>query len=192
MIKGWARFNESSSNFTYEMAQEIIFYFSESSEPNNEFSKYLWEHPEMGDDGDNFVAYDSGPEDYEIMIKKLIEFTNTKSLTFKDDMINLYHKIRKERSAFPEICEIEDIFLNLIENNGFSFLVDTKEHSYKIRLYKKDCSMSEFISYCQLLEKSIKRLETPTIKSILLNCDRQDSDPYGTHVWFKILLRKKG
>jgi hypothetical protein len=81
--------------------------------------------------------------------------------------------------------------LNLIENNGFSFLVDTKEHSYKIRLYKQDCSMSEFISYCQLLEKSIKLLETPTIKPILSNCDRQDSDPYGTHVWFKILLKKK-
>ena len=101
MLKRWTRFNESSSNFTHEMAQEIIFYFSEESEPNNEFSKYLWEHPEMGIDGDNFVAYDSGPEDYEIMIKKLIGFANTKSLTFKDDMINLYHKIRKERSAFP-------------------------------------------------------------------------------------------
>jgi hypothetical protein len=173
------------------MAQEIIFYFSEGSEPNKDLEKDLWEHPEMGDDADSFVAYEAGSEDYEIMIKKLIGFTNTKSLTFKDDMINLYHKIREERSAFPEICEIEDMFLDLIENSGFSFLIDTKEHSYKISLYKKDCTMSEFISYCQLLEKVIKRLETPTIKPVMNSCDRQDSDPYGTHVWFKILLKKK-
>ena len=119
MIKGWVRFNESSGNFTYEMAQEIIFYFSENSSPRKYIENMLWKHPEMGIDADSFVAYESGPEDYENMIKKLIGFTNTKSLTFKDDMINLYHKIREERSAFPEIFEIEDMFLDLIESSGF-------------------------------------------------------------------------
>jgi hypothetical protein len=191
MIKGWIRFNESSGNFTYEMAQEIIFYFSESSVPSEDIEKMFWENPELEGSTDSFISYESGPEDYEDMIKKLIGLVNTKSLTLKNDMIKLYHKIREERSAFPEICDIEDIFLDLIEKSRFDFLVDTKEHYYKIKLYKKDCSISEFISYCQLLEKSIEQLETPTIKPILLNCDRQDSDPYGTHVWFNILLKKK-
>jgi len=191
MIKGWMRFNESSGNFTYEMAQEIIYYFSENSSPSKSIEKIFWEHPEMGGDADSFVAYESGPDDYQNMIKKLIGLVNTKSLTFKDDMINLYHKIREERSAFPEICEIEDMFLNLIESNGFDFFVDTRDYSYTIRLYKKDCSMSEFIQYCQYLDKSMKRLETSTTKSILESCERTDSDPYGTRVLFKILLKKK-
>jgi hypothetical protein len=191
MIKGWMRFNESSGNFTYEMAQEIIYYFSENSSPSKDNEKMLWEHPEMGIDADSFVAYESGPEDYEIMIKKLIGFTNTKSLTFKDDMINLYYKIREERSAFPEICDIEDIFLDLIESNGFDFLVDTKDHYYNIKLNKDNCSLSDFIQYCQYLNNSIKKLETSTTTSVLQNCERQDSGLYGTHVWFKILLKKK-
>ena len=191
MIKGWTRFNESSGNFTYEMAQEIIYYFSENSVPSKDIEKMFWEHPELEGDSDDFVSYESGREDYENMIKKLIGLTNTKSLTFKDDMINLYHKIREQRSAFPEICEIEDMFLDLIENSGFNFLVDTKDYSYQIRLNKDNCSLSEFIKYCQYLDRLIKELESPTIKPILSNCDRQDSDPYGTHVWFKILLKKK-
>jgi hypothetical protein len=191
MIKGWIRFNESSGNFTYEMAQEIIYYFSENSKPSKDIEKMLWEHPEMGTDADSFVAYESGPEDYEIMIKKLIGFTNTKSLTFKDDMIKLYHKIREERSAFPEIFELEDMFLDLIESSGFEFLVDTKIYSYTIRLNKENCSLSEFIQYCQYLDKSIKRLETPTTTPLLENCERQDSGQYGTRAWFKILLKKK-
>jgi len=191
MIKGWIRFNESSGNFTYEMAQEIIFYFSESSVPSEDIEKMFWENPELEGSTDSFISYESGPKDYEDMIKKLIGLVNTKSLTLKNDMIKLYHKIREERSAFPEICDIEDIFLDLIEKSRFDFLVDTKEQYYKIKLYKEGCSISEFISYCQLLEKSIEQLETSTIKPILLNCDRQDSNPYGTHVWFKILLKKK-
>jgi hypothetical protein len=174
MIKGWMRFNESSGNFTYEMAQEIIFYFSENSSPSKDIEKMFWEHPEMGGDADSFVAYESGPEDYEIMIKKLIGLVNTKSLTFKDDMINLYHKIREERSAFPEICEIEDIFLDLIEQSRFDFLVDTKDHYYNIKLNKDNCSLSEFIQYCQYLNNSIKKLETSTTTSVLQNSNHRN------------------
>jgi len=191
MIKGWMRFNESSGNFTYEMAQEIIYYFSENSSPSKDIEKMLWEHPEMGRDADSFVAYESGPEDYEIMIRKLIGFTNTKSLTFKDDMINLYHKIREERSAFPEIFGIEDMFLDLIESNGFLFFVDTRNYSYTIRLYKEDCGLSEFIQYCQYLDKVIKRLETTTATPLLEKCERDDLGQQGTYVLFKILLKKK-
>ena len=192
MLKKWNAFNESvGGNFTYEMAQEIIFYFSESSEPNKDIEKDLWEHPEMGDDADSFVAYEAGPEDYEKMIKKLIGLVNTKSLTFKDDMIEIYLRIREERSAFPEICEIEDMFLNLIEMDKFNFLVDTRDYSYTIRLNKDDCSLSEFILYCQHLEKSIKRLKTSTATPLLEKCDRYDSGEYGSRVNFSILLKKK-
>ena len=191
MIKGWMRFNESSGNFTYEMAQEIIYYFSENSSPSKHIEKLFWEHPEMEGDADSFVAYESGPEDYENMIKKLIGLVNTKSLTFKDDMIDLYHKIREERSAFPEIFVLEDMFLDLIESSGFDFLIDTRDYSYTIRLDKKDCSLSEFIQYCQYLDKSIKRLETSTTTPLLEKCERSDLGPHGTYVEFKILLKKK-
>ena len=191
MIKGWTRFNESPGDFSYEMAQEIIYYFSENSVPSKDIEKMFWEHPELKGDSDDFVSYESGREDYENMIKKLIGLANTKSLTFKDDMINLYHKIREQRSAFPEICEIEDMFLDLIENSGFNFLVDTKDYSYQIRLNKDNCSLSEFIKCCQYLDRLIKELESPTVTPLLQMCERQDSGQYGTHAWFKILLKKK-
>jgi len=191
MIKGWIRFNESSGNFTYEMAQEIIFYFSEDSSPNKSIEREFFEHPEMGNDADHFVAYESGYEDYQKMIKKLMGMVNTKSLTFKDDMIAIYNKIRQERSDFPEIFELEDTFLDLIESNGFDFLVYTKDYFYTIRLDKENCSLSEFIQYCQYLDKSIKRLETSTATPLLEKCERSDLGQHGTYVGFKILLKKK-
>ncbi len=189
MIKGWERFNESSGAFTEEMAQEIIYYFSEDSQPNKSIEKEFWDHPEMGREADNFVAYESGYDDYKQMIKKLMGMVNTKSLTFRDDMIEIYNKIRSEREGFPPICDIEDSFLSLIEEDLFDFVVYTKDYNYTINLNKEGCSLKEFIHYCQKIDIEMKRLETDKTSVVLEKCERYEG--HEEHCWFKILLKKK-
>ena len=189
MIKNWERFFESSGAFTEEMAQEIIYYFSEDSKPNKEIEKEFWEHPEMGPEADHFVAYESGYDDYKKMIKRLMGMVNTKSLTFRDDMIEIYNKIRSERSAFPPICDIEDYFLSLIEEDGFEFVVYTKDYNYIIKLYKDDCSLGEFIKYCQKIEVEMRRLDTAKTIPVLEKCERHQG--HYTSCDFRILLKKK-
>jgi len=169
MIKGWMRFNESVyGRFTEEMAMEIVYYFSESSEPSKSIEKVFLSSPEAEN---LFHFYDSGYDEYKEATQKLYSEANKGSLEFRDNMIQVYNMIRDERSVFPTVAEIEDMFLDLIDD-GYSFIVYSSRYEYKIKMYKYDDTLDSFLKCTKFLGERVKRLNVSPLKSTLSKAER--------------------
>lgn len=193
MIKNWIIFNESTNEkFTLEMAQEIIYYFSENYEPSKEMSDIFY-NGHAGITDREFIFYETSYDEMNDYIKKLYNLVNTESLTLMDDMIKLYHKIREERKNFPEIFEIEDLFLDLIESDKFDFMVYSNRYNYKIRLSKTDknntITLEEYIKYCTQLNNELIRLKSDKYETKLMKCLFEQD--YHTTCSFYIGLKSK-
>jgi hypothetical protein len=184
-ITNWKKFNESvNEEFTEEMAQEIIYSFSEDSDLSGElddlvrsFDASLKNENINGEA--HFGMYETGYDEMKEMIKKLYGFVQTGSLSFKDDMINLYHEIRKVKAKFPEVYEIEDLFLTFIESNNFEFHLDymkpygTSSMIYQIRLgsqWNGYHSMEEFHKFCDVVTNLVKRFSHPSCRMYVQQC----------------------
>jgi len=172
MIRSWKLFNESVTEpFTEEMAQEILYYFSENSKPSKHIGDLFdkW----GGIIESNFIMYETSYEEMKQMIKKLYGFAQTESLDFRDSMIEIYNKIREERKDFPEVYEIEDAFLNLIEGHGFSFMIYSDLSKYEIKLHspwgENTMKLEDFINYCNLIKNPISKLSKYRTKLVECN-----------------------
>ena len=197
MIKGWRIFNESASgNFTEEMAQEIVYYFSEDSKPSKEISSIFFNNPEVNN---LFDFYESGYEEYKDATQKLYGEVNRGSLDFRDSMFKVYELIRLERKTFPTVAEIEDIFLDAIDD-GYGFIIYSSQYQYEIRIEKYDDSVENFIKYTKSFSDRVKRLNSGGLKSTLSKAERLNGfynkpeggkDTYELND-FKIELRRSG
>jgi hypothetical protein len=171
-ISNWNKFNESvSDTFTEEMAQEIIYYFSEESNPSKHISDLFAQCRDQW--GEIIDMYEASYEEMKEMIKKLYSLIQTGSLDFRDSMIEIYNKIREERKDFPEAYEIEDAFLDLIEGHGFTFMVYSSLSKYQIKLHSpwggNSMKMEDFINYCNLVKNPISKLSKYATK--LVECE---------------------
>lgn len=171
-ISNWNKFNESVSNtFTEEMAQEILYYFSENSKPSKHISDLFGHWEEIIEN--NFIMYETSYEEMKQMIKKMYSLCQTESLDFRDSMIEIYNKIREERKDFPEAYEIEDAFLDLIEGHGFSFMIYSGLSKYEIKLHSpwgdNSMKLEDFINYCNLMKNPISKLSKYRTK--LVECE---------------------
>lgn len=171
-ISNWNKFNESvSDTFTEEMAQEILYYFSENSKPSKHIGALFDKWEEIIEN--NFIMYETSYKEMKEMIKKLYGFAQTESLDFRDSMIEIYNKIREERKDFPEAYEIEDAFLDLIEGHGFSFMIYSDTSEYQIKLHSpwggNSTKMEDFINYCNLIQNPISKLSKYGTK--LVECE---------------------
>jgi hypothetical protein len=197
MIKGWNTFNESvDGRFTEEMAMEIVYYFSESSEPSKSIEKVFLSSPESEN---LFYFYDSGYDEYKDATQKLYSEANKGSLEFRDNMIQVYNMIRDERSAFPTVVEIEDMFLDIIDD-GYSFIVYSSQYEYKIKMYKDDDTLDSFVKYTKSLGDRVKRLNVSPLKSTLSKAERLNGfynqleagkDRYEVNE-FQVIIRRVG
>lgn len=197
MIKGWKVFNESNGGrFTEEMAQEIVYYFSEDSKPSKEISSIFFGNPEVNN---LFNFYESGYEEYKAATQKLYGEVNRGSLEFRDSMFKVYELIRLERKAFPTVAEIEDNFLDAIDD-GYGFIIYSSSYEYKIRLEKYNDNVENFIKYTKSFNERSKRLNVSGIKSTLSKAERLNGfynspeggkDTYELNQ-FEILIRRTG
>ena len=177
-ISNWNKFNESvNDTFTEEMAQEILYYFSENSKPSKHIADLFDQWEEIIEN--NFIMYETSYEEMKQMIKKMYGLVQTESLDFKDSMIEIYNKIREERKDFPEAYEIEDAFLDLIEGHGFSFMIYSGLSKYEIKLHSpwggNSIKLEDFINYCTLIKNPISKLSKYRTK--LVECTFFDT-PY--------------
>ena len=169
MLKRWDTFNESvDGRFTEEMAMEIVYYFSEDSKPTKSISDLFFNNPETEN---LFNFYESGYDEYKAATQKLHGEVNRGSLDFRDSMLQVYGMIREERSAFPTVAEIEDIFLDIIDDD-YSFIVYTNSYEYKIKIYKYDDTLDNFVKYTKSLGERVKRLNVSPLKSTLSKAER--------------------
>ena len=204
-ISSWNKFNESvSEQFTEEMAQEIIYCFSEGSNLSGELGKLAGDFAkalaEAGIDAwDYFGMYEAGYDEVKEMVKKLYGFVQTESLNLKEDMIALYHEIRKVKANFPEVYEIEDLFLTFIESNNFRFYLDymkpygASSMVYQIRLSTKsntNYSMNDFHKFCDTIGALVKRFSHPSCRMFIQQCKYYNYDELNeTSVDFNIIIK---
>lgn len=199
MLKKWNTFNESvGGKFTEEMAMEIVYYFSELSKPTKSIVEVLLSQPEMGD---ILQFYDSDYDDYKEATRKLYGEANRGSLEFRDTLIKVYNMIREERSAFPMVSEIEDLFLGMIDD-GYSFIIYSDPYEYKIKVQNSDdnTTVDDFVKCMKSLGDNIKRLNVGPLKATLDKAERlngfYDSPQSGrdryTSNEFVIKLRRVG
>ena len=161
-ISNWNKFNESvSDTFTEEMAQEIIYYFSEESKPSKHISGLFTQcEDQWGEIID--TMYETSYEEMKEMIKKLYSMVQNGSSDFRDSMIEIYTKIREERKDFPEAYQIEDAFLDLIESQDLSFMIYSDSTKYQIKLDSpwggNSVKLEDFINYCSFIKNALNKL----------------------------------
>jgi hypothetical protein len=172
MIKSWQIFNESTSNeLTKEQAQEIIYYFSEMSEPTQKIVNNFYSLDGFDDDHFSF---------FEISYEEMIQYTRdlqqrckgNEELTNK--MIEIYEEIREERKIFPEAHEIESIFSDFMDLEDFYFMIYSDKMEYTIRLGKTPTNLGSFTKYCQDIQKYLVRLESGDYETKLVKCEFTD------------------
>jgi len=136
MIVNWTRFNENKSIFTKEMAEEIVFYFTDGSKYSDELFDLLFSGSFVNED-DDFSYGDFSEASFSEMDDLVnVLFTKSKySLEFSEVLINIYNKIREERKDFPEISEMIDSYINFIDD-GFDFTIRYNHDEYNIILEK--------------------------------------------------------
>lgn len=174
-IKNWDKFgklNESSETFTYEMAQEIVYYYNSDSNENT-IKKTLDSilEPEISQVRASSYAYKKRAIDF---LKSFFDRNSDK----KRIGIDLYNQVRKEREGFPEIYEIEDLLLDLLEAENFFVNFHFTDVRYSISLHKgyeniRVVDMSEYIKYCEVIDNFVKRLSNFRIKirNAEMDCD---------------------
>lgn len=202
-ITNWKRFNESvSEKFTEEMAQEIIYCFSESSELDKELEQLrtsFYNSIESEGHENDFIMYETDYNEMKEMIRKLYGLAQTESLTFRDDMIQLYHKIRKIKSKFPHIYEIEDLFLDFIESNNFRLFIDYIKYYgpgegkiYEVRLWSNGhkYNMDDFNKFCGIVSNTVKSFSYPGCKMFLSECKYNFYEhPNAAGIDFKVKIK---
>lgn len=152
-IKSYQVF-ESSTRLTREMAQEIIYYFGEQSYPIRDAQDIFYE---LFSD-EEFVFYETSYSKRNEFIDKLLKLSKERNIT--DDLIELYYVIRNERKDFPEVYQIEDIFLNIIDD-GFSFNVISRKNELRIILSKGIIDLDNYIKYINQISNYLKKLGDP-------------------------------
>lgn len=183
---------ESSSRLTREMAQEIIYYFGENSYPIKDAQDIFY-----GLFSDEFFEfYETSYSEMNEFVDKLLKLSKERNIT--DDLVELYYVIRNERKDFPEVYQIEDIFLNIIDD-GFSFNVSSKKNELTIILSKDVIDLTNYIKYINQISNCLKKLENPKYfvnleKSEMVQGYREidgkinKNDPY-SYCYFRITLK---
>ena len=191
MIKKWKIFNESIETFTEEMAQEIIYYFGENSSYdyvgmiNHRFDTLYVDKDYNLQDG--IFYHETGYDEMKEMTTFLYNKAK-KDQKLETQLILLYKEIREQLNMFPEICEIEDMYLNLIESEKMSFFVDVDsiDMQYTISLKRNTDGhgINEFIEICKKVEGSIARIQSSRYKTTLDTCKYSSYE-----LVFKIILK---
>ena len=136
MIKPWILFNESKETFTVEMAQEIAYYILDEEgnrESGDPLLDALFGLPECN--FDDFDTYETSYEEMKNNVKIIFD-TSKKYPDTVDKLVMIYNEIRNRVDIFPLVCEIEDVYLDLIESRNASLyvLMDDKDKEYIIKI----------------------------------------------------------
>lgn len=187
MIKSWNKFFEANEGeFTEEMAQEILYTFGEDSKGYRN-DPQLQDFLRSEEVWNGIVFFETGYDEMKEFTKNLLRNAEVNP-EVKSECIRVYNYIRKQNEIFPEVYQIEDYYLSLIEKYDFDFLLDVDMGSnYEIRLSKwhGNYSINDFVNMCQEVERSLKRLESPKYYTKISKCE------YGqSYIEFRVVLAK--
>ena len=162
-----------------------MYYVSEDSTPTKEIADELYQF--LNDD--TFVMYETGYDEMKEMVKKLFSMCQNNS-ELNDKMIQIYHRIREEREIFPHAYEIEEMLGDFMDLEEFDFMIYSNKDEYTIKLNKwSQVELSQFIKYCQDVNKYLNGLKSPDYETNLVRCEF--TNYHGTIAQFEIELKSK-
>ena len=181
MIKNWKNFNESNSSVSYEMLSEVIMFRNNSLVDNN---------PKLSKSIDHFVDAELGEDIYDlcpVYVEEHRQFrTKLESLinrikqdsNLSNTLISLYKEVESEMLGFPKFYELEDLFLDFIDEGWIVNFTIKPKVSFEIKLTNDtsdiDISYDDYIDLQIKSNSILKRLES----HFNVDCDITDTD-YG-------------
>jgi len=180
MIKNWKNFNESNSLVSYEMLSEVIMFRNNSH--IGDFPKLTKriDHfvNELGEDVDDLCpVYIEEHRQFRTKLEDLINRIK-QDTKLSNTLISLYKEVESEMIGFPKFYELEDLFLEFIDDGWVVSFVINPKVSFEIEVNNSmsDINIS-YDDYVNLQIKSngiLKRLES----HFNVDCDITDTD-YG-------------
>lgn len=173
MIKSWNKFFESNEGeFTEEMAQEIIYTFGEDSRGYSNDDPQLKDFLRSEEVWNGISFYETGYDEMKQLTHQLLKNAE-KTPEIKSECIRVYNYIREQNKIFPEIYQIEDICLQLIEKYNLNFDIDVnmgKEYLILLRLWENDLKLDFFLSVCDEIKKIANRLSSNKYNTEVSKC----------------------
>jgi len=179
MIKNWKNFNESNNSVSYEMLSEVIMFRNNSLVDNN---------PKLSKSIDHFVDAELGEDIYDlcpVYVEEHRQFrTKLESLinrikqdsNLSNTLISLYKEVESEMLGFPKFYELEDLFLDFIDEGWIVNFTIKPKVSFEIEVTNDTSDINiSYDDYIDLQIKSnsiLKRLES----HFNLDCDITDTN----------------
>jgi len=179
MIKNWKKFNESNNSVSYETLSEVIMfrnnsYMSENAELHKRIDHFV--DGDLDEDIDGLVPISlEEHRQFKLKIDELIRKIN-KDSKLSNTLLSLYSEVESKMKGFPKFYELEDLFLDLIDDGwNISFMIKPNI-SFEIEIGNDNSELNiSYDDYIDLQIKSnsiLKRLES----HFNVDCDITDTN----------------
>jgi len=179
MIKNWKNFNESNNSVSYEMLSEVIMFRNNSLVDNN---------PKLSKSIDHFVDAELGEDIYDlcpVYVEEHRQFrTKLESLInrikkdskLSNTLISLYKEVESEMMGFPKFYELEDLFLDFIDEGWIVNFTIKPKVSFEIEVTNDtsdiNISYDDYINFQIKSNSILKRLQS----HFNVDCDITDTN----------------
>ena len=179
MIKNWKNFNESNNSVSYEMLSEVIMFRNNSLVDNNPKLSKSIDHfvdAELGEDiHDLCPVYVEEHRQFRTKLESLINRIKQDS-NLSNTLISLYKEVESEMLGFPKFYELEDLFLDFIDEGWIVNFTIKPKVSFEIEVTNDtsdiNISYDDYINFQIKSNGILKRLES----HFNLDCDITDTN----------------
>lgn len=167
MIKSWNKYvNESSSTVNKDIIQELIFFIeaqdhNDKSDSLDKLSNNLLDM--LATNYYEFIYEIFYDPDYDEIIKLVNDIYNSclSNPELYKSILEHYNIIRKATSKYPELIEIEDYFLEFIDDGYIMWFRICEEYldvTFRSRHWDKSVKLDEFIKLYSKVLSSMNRI----------------------------------
>jgi len=131
MIKNWKKFNESSDLISYETLSEIIMFRNNSllsSHQNLHRSIDIFIEKDLDEDCDDLTPLTTQEwRNFREKIERLVAIIKNNP-ELSNTLISLYKEVEEQMKGFPKFYELEDLFLDIMDDGWqINFLVKVND-----------------------------------------------------------------
>ena len=167
MIKNWKKFNESSDLISYETLSEIIMFRNNSllsSHQNLHRSIDIFIEKDLDEDCDELTPLTTQEwRNFREKIERLVAIIKNNP-ELSNTLISLYKEVEEQMKGFPKFYELEDLFLDIMDDGWqINFLVkvnDSLEIEVSNEMSELTINYDDFINLQMECNSKLKRMKS--------------------------------
>ena len=167
MIKNWKKFNESSDLISYETLSEIIMFRNNSllsSHQNLHRSIDIFIEKDLDEDCDELTPLTTQQwRNFREKIERLVAIIKNNP-ELSNTLISLYKEVEEQMKGFPKFYELEDLFLDIMDDGWqINFLVkvnDSLEIEVSNEMSELIINYDDFINLQIECNSKLKRMKS--------------------------------